>query len=47
MVYLFCDDTASEFVAENPAMTDLLLSCYKKFTVGWRIRVNPGKCKVM
>jgi hypothetical protein len=45
MVYLFCDDTA--FVAENPAMMDLLLSCYKTFTIRWRIRVNPGKCKVM
>ena len=45
MVYLFCDDTA--FVASNPAMLDLLLGCYKTFTVRWRIRVNPGKCKVM
>ena len=45
MVYLFCDDTA--FVAEDPVMMDLLLSCYKTFTVRWRIRVNPGKCKVM
>ena len=45
MVYLFCDDTA--FVAENPAMMDVLLNCYKTFTVRWRIRVNPGKCKVM
>ena len=44
MVYLFCDDTA--FVAENPAMMDILLNCYKTFTVRWRIRVNPGKCKV-
>ena len=45
MVYLFCDDTA--FVAENPAMMDKLLDCYKTFIVRWRIRVNPGKCKVM
>ena len=45
MVYLFCDDTA--FVDENPAMMDKLLSCYKTFTVRWRIRVNPSKCKVM
>ena len=45
MVYLFCDDTA--FVASEPAMMDLLLACYKTFTVRWRIRVNPGKCKVM
>ena len=45
MVYLFCDDTA--FVAENPAMMDKLLECYKTFTVRWRIRVNPGKCEVM
>ena len=45
MVYLFCDDTA--FVAENPVMMDRLLNCYKTFTVRWRIRVNPGKCKVM
>ena len=45
MVYLFCDDTA--FVAENPIMMDKLLNCYKTFTVRWRIRVNPGKCKVM
>ena len=41
----FCDDTA--FVAENPAMMDKLLDCYKTFIVRWRIRVNPGKCKVM
>ena len=26
---------------------DILLNCYKTFTVRWRIRVNPGKCKVM
>ena len=45
MVYLFCDDTA--FVAENPVMMDLLLGCYKNFTIRWRIRVNPGKCKIM
>ena len=45
MVYLFCDDTA--FVASNPAMVDLLINCYKTFTIRWRIRVNPGKCKVM
>ena len=45
MVYLFCDDTA--FVAAEPAMMDKLLGCYKTFTVRWRIRVNPGKCKVM
>ena len=45
MVCLFCDDTA--FVAENPIMMDKLLNCYKTFTVRWRIRVNPGKCKVM
>ena len=45
MVYLFCDDTA--FVAENPVMMDKLLSCYKTFIVRWRIRVNPGKFKVM
>ena len=30
-VYLFCDDTA--FVAENPAVMDRLLNCYKTFTV--------------
>ena len=40
MVYLFCDDTA--FVASNPAMMDLLIGCYKTFTIRWRIRVNPG-----
>ncbi len=40
--YLFCDDTA--FAAENPAMMDTLLGCYKTFTVRWRIRVNLGKC---
>ena len=45
MVYLLCDDTA--FVASNPAMMDLLIGCYKNFTIRWRIRVNPGKCKVM
>ena len=45
MVYLFCDDTA--FVAAEPAMMDLLINCYKTFTIRWRIRVNPGKCKVM
>ena len=45
MVYLFCDDTA--FVASEPAMMDLLISCYKNFTIRWRMRVNPGKCKVM
>ena len=45
MVYLFCDDTA--FVASNPAMMDLLIGCYKNFTIRWRIRVNPGKCKVI
>ena len=45
MVYLFCDDTA--FVAEDPNMMDVLLNCYKTFTVRWRISVNPGKCKVM
>jgi hypothetical protein len=45
MVYLFCDDTA--FVADTPATMDLLLRCYKTFTIRWRIRVNPGKCKVM
>ena len=45
MVYLFCDDTA--FVAENPAMMERILDCYKTFTIRWRIRVNPGKCKVM
>ena len=45
MVYLFCDDTA--FVAADPAMMEVLLTCYKTFTVRWRIRVNPGKCKVM
>ena len=28
-------------------MMDRLLNCYKTFTVRWRIRVNPGKCKVM
>ena len=27
--------------------TCILLNCYKTFTVRWRIRVNPGKCKVM
>ena len=26
---------------------DLLIGCYKTFTIRWRIRVNPGKCKVM
>ena len=31
MVYLFCDDTA--FVVENPNMMDVLLNCYKTFTV--------------
>ena len=40
MVYLFCDDTA--FVASEPAMMDLLISCYTNFTIRWRIRVNPG-----
>ena len=45
MVYLFCDDTA--FVASEPAMMDVLINCYKTFTIRWRIRVNPGKCKVM
>jgi hypothetical protein len=45
MVYLFCDDTA--FVAEDPNMMDILLNCYKTFTVRWRIRVNPGKCKAI
>ena len=45
MVYLFCDDTA--FVASEPEMMELLLGCYKTFTIRWRIRVNPGKCKVM
>ena len=45
MVYLFCGDTA--FVAPNPAMVGLLIGCYKTFTIRWRIRVNPGKCKVM
>ena len=45
MVYLFCDDTA--FVAAEPAMMDMLINCYKTFTIRWRIRVNPGKCKVM
>ena len=44
-VYLFCDDTS--FVASDPAMMDLLLSCYKTFTIRWRIRVKPSKCKVM
>ena len=44
MVYLFCDDTA--FVASEPIMMDLLLSCYKTFTVRWRIRVNPGAWQV-
>ena len=41
MVYLFCDDTA--FVTAEPAMMDLLINCYKSFTIRWRIRVNPGK----
>ena len=45
MVYLFCDDTT--FVASDPAMMDLLIGCYKTFTLRWRIRANPGKCKVM
>ena len=46
MVYLFCDDTA--FVAAEPAMMDLLINCYyKTFTIRRRIRVNPGKCKVV
>ena len=46
MVYLFCDDTA--FVASDSAMMDMLLNCYKTFTIRWRIRVNPWKkCKVM
>ena len=45
MVYLFCDGTA--FVASNPAMMDLLIGCYKTFTIRWRIRINPGKCKVV
>ena len=45
MVYLFCVDTA--FVAEDPNMMDVLLNCYKRFNVRWKIRVIPGKCKVM
>ena len=40
MVYLFCDDTT--FVASDSAMMDLLINCYKTFTIRWRIRVNPG-----
>ena len=28
-------------------MMDLLIGCYKNFTIRWRIRVNPGKCEVM
>ena len=35
------------FEAEDPSMMDVLLNCYKTFTVRWRIRVNPRKCKVM
>ena len=45
---VICDDTA--FVAESPAMMDKLLSYYKTFTIGWRIKVksvNPGQCKIM
>ena len=45
MICLFCDDTT--FVASEPTMMDLLISCYKNFTIRWRIRVNPGKCKVV
>ena len=45
MVYLFYHDTA--FVAENPAMMNIFLNCYKTFIVRWRIRVDPGRCKVM
>ena len=43
MVYLFCDKTT--FVASELAMMDLLISCYMNFTIRWRIRANPGKCK--
>ena len=28
-------------------MMDKRLDCYKTFIGRWRIRVNPGKCKVM
>ena len=44
LVYLFVDDTA--FISHDISTTNLLLASYYSFTVKWRIRVNPGKCKV-
>ena len=45
LVYLFVDDTA--FISSDIDTTNLLLGSYHNFTVKWRIRVNPGKCKVL
>jgi hypothetical protein len=45
MVYLFVDDTA--FISHDMETTNLLLKAYHNFTVKWRVRVNPGKCKVL
>ena len=45
LVFLFVDDTA--FVTDNELALQALLDCYHSFTVTWRIRVNPSKCKVL
>jgi len=45
MVLLFVDDTA--FVSDTEAAIQAMLDRYHNFTVKWRIRVNPNKCKVL
>jgi hypothetical protein len=45
LVYLFVDDTA--FVSTCTHTNNEMLARYHNFTVKWRIRVNPDKCKLL